>query len=184
MTDLYNAKLLDLIPPNLKTDPDMIAASQMEDNSFQRLLAMTNKVKILADIDSLEDDALDHLAWGFNADFYDGTLTVEKKRNLIKNVIKSHMKKGTAGAVEDILSVVFDVSTIEEWFTYDGDPYHFKIKTMDVVDSDKYQGFKTVINSVKNARSHLESFVIERQKEIPTNLLVGIHKVRKIEIPG
>lgn len=182
MKSLYNAKLIDLIPPNLRTDPDLIAACEMEDKSFFALANLSEKVLILPNIDNLDEAVLDHLSWQLNVDFYEADLLLETKRGLIKNAINFHMSKGTAGAVEDMLSVVFDTSLIEEWFDYGGDPFMFKIKTTDTVDQDKYDKFKKVVNTVKNSRSHLESFIIERQEELSLSAAVVIHTARKITI--
>lgn len=179
MYSLYNAKLMDLIPPNLRDDPDMKAASQMEDKAFFLLMDKVRKVLILPNLDELDDNTLDHLAWQMNVDFYEMDLPIDKKVGLIQNAILFKIRKGTAGAVEDILSVVFDKSSVKEWFEYDGEPYMFKITTTDFVSEGKYQSLKTVMNTVKNTRSHLESFIIERTKTTNLYFLAGTHRVKK-----
>lgn len=182
MISLYDAKLIDLMPPSFKTNPDMMAACEMEDQSFYSIARMARKVLILPNLEEQDESVLDNLSWQLNVDFYEANLPIEKKLGLIQNAIKFKMSKGTAGAVEDMLAILFDVSSVEEWFEYGGDPYMFKIKTTDVIESNKYGDFKKVIQVVKNTRSHLESFLIDRQLDHTLNVGVCIHKARKLTV--
>ncbi|KZL88724.1 phage tail protein I [Clostridium magnum] len=163
MINIYEASLLDLLPPNLRQDPDMIAASKAIDGDF--LLAV-NEVKnciLLPNVDSLDGDILDLLAWQMHVDFYDQSLPVDKKRALVKNSLRWHKQKGTPAAVEGVVSAAFDDSSIQEWFEYNGEPYRFKITTTDRIPStNKLASLITAIKSVKNARSILESITIQR----------------------
>lgn len=182
MNNIYDVKLLDLIPPNLRNDPDIIAASAAIDKGFWSIANKAKNVLILSNFENLDSNVLDNLAWEFDVDFYDAKLDVNVKRNLIANSLKWKMKKGTPSAVEEMLSTVFDTSVIEEWFEYNGEPYMFKIRTLDVVDKEKYNQMKKVINTVKNSRSHLESFIIERKKELLLSTAVSFHIGKKLKI--
>jgi len=182
MSDLYNTRLIDLIPPNMRNDPDILAACEMEDRSFFSIANMSKKVLILPNVDELDESVLDNLSWQLNVDFYEAGLSIEKKRNLIKNAVNFHMSKGTAGAVEDMLSIVFDKSYVEEWFDYGGEPYMFKIRTTDFVSQEKYEKFKKVVQTVKNTRSHLESFIIERAQDFNMTAAIGVQRLRKHEV--
>lgn len=179
MSDLYSTRLMDLIPPNMRNDPDILAACEMEDKAFFSIANMAKKVLILPNIDGLDESVLDNLSWQFDVDFYEPNLPLKKKRSLIKNAINFHMSKGTAGAVEEILSIVFDKSYVEEWFEYGDTPFMFKIHTTDFVSQEKYETFKKVIKTVKNSRSHLESFIIERSQEFNVVVAVGVQRLKK-----
>lgn len=127
MVDIYNSKLLELLPPNLQQDPDMIAASKSIDRSF---LEVVNEVKnciLLPNIDNLDSDLVDLLAWQQHVDFYDTSFDLETRRELVKNSIPWHRRKGTPSVVEELVSTFFKNSKVEEWFEYGGDPYFFRI---------------------------------------------------------
>lgn len=80
MIDIYNVKLLDIIPPNLKHDPDIIAASKAIDNEFSMVVTKAKECIILPRIDELDSDIIDILAWEMHVDFYDPTLPLDTRR--------------------------------------------------------------------------------------------------------
>ncbi|WPC41219.1 phage tail protein I [Clostridium sp. JS66] len=127
MVDIYNAKLLDLLPPNLQQDPDMIAASKSIDKSFLEVVEESKKCILLPNIDNLESDVVDLLAWRQHVDFYNTSFDLAIRRELVKKSIPWHRRKGTSSVVEELVSTFFKNSKIEEWFEYGGDPYYFRI---------------------------------------------------------
>lgn len=159
MIDIYTVSVLDLLPPNLKQDQDIIAASKAVDNEFSLVVDEVKNCIILPRIDELESDLVDLLAWELHVDFYDSSLPIEIRRTLVKNSTRWHRGKGTAGAVEEIAGTVFGDSKLQEWFQYGGKPYFFKInvdvsKTGASVDNIKL--LDRLIEGYKNKRSWLE----------------------------
>ncbi len=55
-----------------------------------------------------------------HVDFYDSSLSLEVKKQMVKNSLKWHRIKGTSAAVSDVVKTVFGRSWIEEWFEYSG----------------------------------------------------------------
>ena len=160
MIDIYSVSALDLLPPNLQQDPDMIAASETLDNDFLLVVNEAKQCILLPRIDEIEDNnLLDLLAWQMHVDFYSTTLPVKVKQELIKNSNHLHKKKGTPAAVEKAAQIVFGRSWVKEWFEYDGQPYMFK---MDVEISNRGASpqdlalLDQLINAYKNKRSWLE----------------------------
>jgi len=185
MIRLINSKLIDIIPPNLKEDPIIRTLCHVEDMAIQKIVRESSKLLLLANIDQQEHAVLDNLSWQMNVDFYEPGLPLEVKRNLIKNSLRFKMDKGTPKAVEEILSVVFDESQVVEWFNYDGDPFTFKILTTDRISNmDKFTEIRKVIDTVKNKRSHLTEFVIERDNQVDEAICCALQrkKVTTIEI--
>lgn len=127
MVDIYNTMLLDLLPPNLKQDPDMIAASKSIDNDFLEVVNEAKTCILLPNIDNLDSDVIDVLAWQQHVDFYDISLDLDKRKTLVKNSIPWHKRKGTPSVVEEFISTFYKNSKIEEWFEYGGNPYYFRI---------------------------------------------------------
>ena len=102
------------------------------------------------------NELVDELAWQFHVDYYDKNADFEVKRNLVKQSIRIHQKKGTPQAVIDLLNTAFPTDTLLlEWFDYGGKPYHFKVVTSSLDDIDK-DAFIKALNTVKNARSYLD----------------------------
>jgi len=154
---IYDVTLLELLPENLRHDPDIIAASKAVDKEFKTLANSICKCLTIADVDNLDNDVLDHLAIEMNTDFYDQGFDISKKRELVKNSYLYHYKKGTASVVKQLLQDVFGQGEIQEWWEYGGPPYYFKVVT-DITDPVAIQQLITAINSVKNERSHLDGF--------------------------
>lgn len=172
MIDIYNISLLQLLPPNLKQDPDIIAASKAVDGEF---ILIVNEVKsciIIPRIDELGSTLIDLLAWELHVDFYDPALPLEIRRQLVKNSTKWHIQKGTPAAVEELISTIFDDGKVIEWFENGGQPYTFQVVTNnESVSMDKAEQFTRALNSVKNARSWLDKVIITESETM--NLYFG-----------
>ncbi len=101
------------------------------------------------------------LAWALSVDDWSDSWSEQIRRNVIKASVEVHRKKGTIGALKKALQV-FNYTNIkvEEWFEYGADPYFFRV-FFDVrepgFDVNILPQVQKVIESTKNARSHLES---------------------------
>ena len=135
------------------------------DRQLQKAAQDTYNILMFSSIGGLKDtpfahSLLDELAWQFHVDYYDKSETLEVKKALVKQSMKLHRKKGTPQAVIDLLNTAFPSDTIMlEWFEYGGKPYSFKIITGDV-NEEKKAAFLKALDSVKNARSYLESIEV------------------------
>ena len=169
MSSISSAKLIDLLPPNLRSDPDIIAASQALDKEFFILAGKIKNVLTFADIDNASSDVLDNLAWELNTDFYDSTLSIAKKRSLVKNALVYHFTKGTPYAIEQLLADAFDDAQVLEWFDYSGTPFYFKIVTSDsITTAAKLTDLKRAIDSVKRESTRLERITVARDTPFNT----------------
>ncbi|OPJ63676.1 phage tail protein I [Clostridium chromiireducens] len=176
MINIYEASVLNLLPPNLQSDPDMIAASKAVDNEFLLIVNEVRNCILLPNLDLLPSDVVDLLAWQMHVDFYDNTLDLDVKRQLVRNSNKWHKQKGTPQAVEELISTVFDSGQVNEWFNYGGEPYTFQvITTNESVTIDRAEQFIRALNSVKNERSWLDKVVIEIGDEMNLYLAAIVH---------
>ena len=109
---------------------------------------------------------MDLLAWQLHVDFWDPDASLTVKRDIIKNSIPWHRRKGTPSAVEEGVPYAVDEitnMTVSEWFDYGGDPYKFKVSTSDSMDlADLLTRCVAAINILKNTRSWLDSLIIDR----------------------
>lgn len=184
MINVYEVSLLDLLPVNLKQDPDIIAAAKALDKQYLLTVNEVNKVILMPNIDNITDqNLLDLLAWENHVDFYDATLPVETKRELIKKSPMLHRIKGTPAAVEELITTLFDEGRVEEWFEYGGAPYTFRVITNNpAVTNERAQEFILALNSVKNLRSRLETVIIEQKESMNLYFAGIVHSVDKVTI--
>ena len=122
-------------------------------------------VRILNDVDSMPEWRLDEYAWEYGILWYDATGDIEEKRNQIRNANIVYRTLGTKGGVLDAVKNIFGEGSIEEWYQYDGDPYHYKIYVTD--DSALYarnKNFLRLLSFVPNVRSVLDSVEVRGAK--------------------
>ena len=126
---------------------------------------MNELICIYPRIDELSSNFIDALAIQFHVDFYDTGLSLDKRRALVKNSIRWHMRKGTKGAVQELVQTVFESGVVSEWFEYSGEPYRFKIDllTAPEITQENLDLIVKVVNTVKNVRSWLDSLGFKRQ---------------------
>lgn len=154
MNKINNVKLLNILPPNLRKDPDIIAASESIDKEYQKIINSISNCKTIVDIDNAQEQVVDHLALEAHADYYEQDLPIKSKRNLAKNAYLYHFTKGTPFAVEQIITDAFSEALVKEWFEYNGEPYTFKI-VVNHINAAKARKLLQASNSVKNKRSWL-----------------------------
>lgn len=171
MISLQQINLLDLIPSNLRSDPTIAAAAEALNQQLHAVTQLIPGVSILHHIDSLPEDWVDALAWQWRAPFYDQSLPIEQKRELVRKALAWHKRKGTPSAVEELTATIFGSGSVQEWYEYGGQPGYFKVTTSDPsATADKANEFLAAINAVKNARSWLESIEITTEGFMNMNI--------------
>lgn len=164
--DIESIDLTRSLPPALKHDPKMIALAQSIAQQLQVNARIIEKNIIYARLDELDEKTLDVLAYDLHVDWYDYTYPIEVKRQTIRDSVKVHRKLGTKYAVETALGAVFPGAKVEEWFTYGGKPYYFRI-TADLpetgVTAAQQRRILERVQFYKNLRSHLESITFQTE---------------------
>lgn len=144
-----------LLPPNasaLLKDLEAVSAVALDLETLNRFVNNPTEAP---------ENILPWLAWAVSADDWSDNWSEQVRRNVIKASIEVHRRKGTIGALKKALQA-FNYTNIkvEEWFQYGSDPYFFRV-FFDVVepgfDVNIIPEVQKVIESTKNARSHLES---------------------------
>lgn len=162
MIKLVDYKTENALPSEMKT-PERIALSYAFDKQKKRYIDRLIRVRIWSDLESVEDDKLDFLAVENRVLFYNSDLSPEVKRSLIRNSIYWYMKLGTRQAMEEMIDTVFgnENTSIEEWYTYAGEPFHFRIAVGTEVTQTSISEFLRYLNRVKNARSRFDYMVFQ-----------------------
>ena len=84
MRNLSNITMRDLLPPNLKDDPDAIAASAAIAPEYWRIFRMAPAAIVFSNIENLSSEWVDLLAVDLHVDYYDKMLPIEARRELVR----------------------------------------------------------------------------------------------------
>lgn len=162
---VYDVTLLELLPPNLRNDPDIVAASAAVDKEYQILVQSIPKCLTYGDIDNASPEVLDMLAAEMDVMFYDPTFPLATRRAIVKNAYLYKFHLGTAYAVQQVVSNAFANAEVREWFEYGGVPYRFKIVVNDEL-GENVTAVIDAVNKVKNLRSKLESITATQKTNL------------------
>lgn len=168
MKTIHEMKLADLVPENLMKDEKVANATSSIDPQLRILVEQKDLPSIYRFLDSLTSSQLDHLAVGWNASTWRDYWPIGMKRSIIKNVILSNRRRGTAQAVKEALASVSSTAEIVEWWQMEpkGDPHTFMIyatqsKIAGVIDAELQEDMIAMVNDAKPLRSHFELIVQE-----------------------
>lgn len=147
MIKLIDYRTENALPSEMKT-PERIALSYAFDMQKKKYFDCVRRVYIWADLESVSDDKLDFLAVENRVLFYSPSLAPSVKRNMIRNSIYWYMKLGTRQAMEEMIDTVFgnENTSVEEWFTYAGEPFHFRIAVGTEVTQTSIKEFLKYLN--------------------------------------
>ena len=146
--------ILQMLPTVLANDAGMQPLGETAAEALAGLWGSVDLPTIFSRLDDLPESMLDIIAKDFKVDWYNFNHPIETKRAVIRDSFFVHKHLGTVGAVKRALSDVWASYSLEEWFQYGGEPYHFRVA---IADSDftvakREQAIK-YINLVKNVRS-------------------------------
>lgn len=172
--ELRFLRLEDISPPSIASDMQVVTAGLALDPELQSVSHDIREALIYSRIDELPEELVDLLAWQFHVDVYEPLsspkLPLSIKRELVKNSIPLHRKKGTRWAVRKILEFLGFKPVIKEWFEMPegATPHTFSVSGY--YEEDPYNLFflgpgteKVLLNAVyamKPERSHLLHLVI------------------------
>ena len=158
MNKIKDADFMTKFPPALKKDKSMLALGQLIAEELHITAHETKKNIIYANIEELSETWLDVLAYDLHVDWYDYDYLIEAKRVIIRDSIRVHQKLGTTGATERALGGLHPQSEIEEWYDYNGRPFHFRI-VLDTTNSRVAVDYDEIVSTVdiyKRLTAHLD----------------------------
>lgn len=144
-------------PIALRGDESTEALAEATAEVLAARLAEIDRLRIISNIDNLEEALLDILARDFKVDWWDANYSLEEKRRTLKDSWRVHKMLGTKAAVETAISAIYPRTKVLEWWEYGGEPYHFRLDiniTNDTIDSDKQRRVLERVNFYKSLRSH------------------------------
>lgn len=166
-SDMNRENLLFTLPSVLKKDAGMLPLGETVATALEGLWGRVDLPTIYSHIDDLPEELLDILAQDFKVDWYDYNQTIDVKRAILRDSFYVHRHLGTVGAVKRALSDVWSSYLLEEWFQYDGVPYHFRVA---IADNDftveKREQAIRLVNLTKNVRSWLDEIYAQTVNDI------------------
>ena len=164
--------IADSLPSSL-SKPTLQEIAKVIDKALHKLDRNVFRILVYPEIEGLPGDIVDFLAVQLHVDFFDYALPLAKRRTLVKNSIRWHMKKGTKAVVEEVIRAIFNSGIVEEWFEYGGRPYYFRCNLLNPdtpLTEDQIQQCLRAIDTVKNVRSWLDGLGFERTIDIPSKV--------------
>jgi len=158
---LQEAEILKLLPAWMRDDGSIKGLAEGTDKVIRALTARVNLLSRWNQIDQLDEQTLDEMAWELNIQWYDSTAPIEAKRAVIRNSDLVYAKLGTRYAVEQTVTDRFGTGEMREWYQYGGAPYHFKVLSdnPDLVNGN-LELFLKLLGVVKRRSSWLDAILI------------------------
>lgn len=176
MIKLRDGQITDLLPEKIAQDIETQCLSYAIKQEHQRLLDLSDHTRTMSVIDELPERILDILAVELRTPYYQESMNLTTKREIIKRTLLWHTKAGTPSAVEELVEIVFGQGEVVEWFNFtEGEkiPGTFDIVTNARLTEDIASYFLSIIQRVKNTRSHIRRILIEREMEMHETVASG-----------
>lgn len=161
MINIHDGQITDLLSNSLRHNPETIAIAYAVLQEKRRILALVERTRLMAAVDSLEERILDYLAVELRTPAYEDSLPLETKRTLIKGTLPYYASLGTPAAVDWVIKAVFGNGGIDEWFNYGGEPHHFQVNIpiAGMITPKMMEELRRMIASVKRLTSWLDSII-------------------------
>lgn len=178
MIKFKDGQITDLLPPSMAKNVEMQCVSYALQKQVQKIMALADQTRTVAMIDQLPESILDILATELRTPYYQESMGLKTKRNIIKRTLLWHTKAGTPSAVSELIEIVFGEGGVVEWFDYDEPPYTpgtFDIVANAQMTEEIAEYFLTIIRRVKNTRSHIRRILINRAMEMDERVAAGVY---------
>ena len=152
--------LVETLPLALRNDPSVVALAEALADVLVARLPEIDRLLIYPAIDTLDEPLLDILAYDYKVDWWDPEYTLEEKRRTLKDSWRVHKLLGTKAAVERAIRAIYPETTVEPWFDYEGEPYHFRLRiniTSDSGDKERQRRVLERLNYYKSLRDTVDA---------------------------
>lgn len=158
---LLTADILKLLPEFMRDDEAVKGLAASVNKLIREPGSKIKTNRVWDQIDELDDEQLDELAYELDIDWYNTSLPLENKRAIVKSSDLVHSRRGTKWAVEELISSYFTTGFIMEWYE-DGyvnpQPFHFSVYTSHKnVTDDVMQEFRKIAKVAMPVRSRLDN---------------------------
>lgn len=167
MNKVDDIPLKETLPDSIRKDQTVQDICDAIKKEMQAVSRAAGYCLLLPRLDELSEALLNELAWEYHVDFYDQTMPIDQKREMVRQALENHRKKGTAAVVLNVVSIILEDGRVEEWFQYGGEPYHFRVILIlgPMASEDTIQKLVDTVCAVKNVRSWLDYVQFHRESE-------------------
>ena len=160
-------KMESLLPKNLQ-DKSFLALEECVKTS----LDIDIKKIMTSIVDYLPENILSVLAEQFSIkdEGYSDCVNRDEKIALIKNAVSLHKRKGSIGAIADILQLYSGEAEYIPWYKYNGISHHF------MIDKFYYDTGVDILSDYRKIKTNLENTKQLRAKLDGINFYTGIKK--------
>lgn len=167
MNDVKDIPLETTMPDSIRRDKTVRNICEAIRGEMEAVSRCAGYCLLLPRLDELSESLIDELAWQYHVDFYDQTMPIDQKREMVRQALENHRKKGTAAVVRNVVSIILEDGRVEEWFQYGGEPYHFRVILIlgPMASEETIQKLVDTVYAVKNVRSWLDYAQFHRESE-------------------
>ena len=160
---LHSADILKLVPEFMRSDEAVKGLAAAVNALIREPGSMVKTARVWDQIDNLNDQQLDELAYELDIDWYSSSLPLENKRAVVKISDLVHSRRGTKWAVEELISAYIAPGEVLEWYQ-DGyeylsqpKPFHFSITTKNRhVTNEVFREFNAIAKVAMSIRSRID----------------------------
>lgn len=172
---MFSIDVADLFPRFLLNDKNGYAMAKAIEAGLKYFLEKCQDgLDCVLDVEKMPEWRLDEMAWELNC-LYDYAADVEAKRAWIRDATPLFASYGTPSAIYNYLAGYFDGIEVEEFWQYDGDPFHFRVTVDGEWTPENEAWARKAIAAAKNVRSVLDDM------RLGCNVAIGIDATGQIK---
>jgi phage tail P2-like protein len=145
-------------PDWMVTDANAGPAFSAIDGELNDFANDLQEIIIYGNLTGQPESILDYLAAQFNVPFYNQSFTASQKLSLIQNNFYFQSQLGTPAILQNLITTIFANAQVQEWWQYNGKPYHFKIACNGLSNNTQLAQATAIVQLCKNARSWFDGF--------------------------
>ena len=163
-----NAQVLPLLPQFILHDAEGYAVAKAIQAAMGYFCdTLQAGLDTLYDPDKMPEWRLDELAWETGC-MYDYNAGIESKRDWIRNATGYARLLGTPEGLLQYIRGHFPSTEVEEWFDYEGEPYHFRLNIPEKLTLKRFEDVLAAVEYAKNVRSVLDTTGLHLLDEVAT----------------
>lgn len=176
MISLNGSRFTDILPENLAGQVEVQALAYAVGRQVEKLCAYADGTRIYAALATMPEKTLDYMAVELRTPAYNENFSLGVKRALIESTLTFYLRMGTPTACNKIIETIFGTGYIEEWYSYGGEPHHFRAyvgQDGGPINPGDLDEFRRVLGSVKRLSSWLDDVITIASFEPATLTLTG-----------
>lgn len=179
--------LLFTLPGALKGDESTEALAEATAEELEARLQEIDRLRIIPNVDGLDEGVLDILARDFKVDWWDANFGLTEKRRTLKSSWRVHKTLGTKAAVDEAISAIYPNSHATPWFEYGGEPYHFRfdINTSEETGAslEKQARVLELARYYRSLRDHLDELLYTMEAKAAAVVRLGQAAATVVRFP-